>query len=309
MTSGPASDPATPGRRSSSPDPWWGSELGSYLSRLETQRGLSPHTVAAYRRDLEQFFRFAEQRGVDSTAQLDRRMIRGFLGHLDQRGYARRSVARKTSAIRAYLADCVRRGSLEASPADGLARPRTPRTLPQALSRRDTAALLEAIDGQDPDSLRDRAVLEALYATGLRVSELASLTVDAVQGRDRLVVTGKGGRDRVVPLGIHARDSLGRYLRAGRPALVGDRPTNALWIGGRGADMSSRTLRRVVRARAGTFPHALRHSFATHLLQGGADLSTVAQLLGHVELGSTEIYTALSRRHLRAAYERSHPRA
>ena len=241
--------------------------------------------------------------------EVDRKVIRGFLGSLDADGYARRSVARKTSAIRAFLSDSVRRGKLDINPADGLARPKTPRTLPQAFTQRAAASLLDSIDGEDPKSLRDRAVLETLYATGLRVSELASLTVDGVFGKDRLVVTGKGGRDRVIPLGIHAREAIERYVRAGRPALVGERPTPALWIGGRGVQMSARTLRRLVRARAGTFPHALRHSFATHLLERGADLTSVQQLLGHVELGTTQIYTSLTRHHLRATYERSHPRA
>ena len=148
-----------------------------YLSRLESQRGLSGHTVAAYRRDLEQFFRFTDQRGVDGLVEIDRMAIRGFLGALDELGYARRSVARKTSAIRSFLADCVKRGNLEANPADALARPKIPRTLPQALTQRDTTSLLDSVDGDDPKSLRDRAVLETLYATGLRVSELASLTV------------------------------------------------------------------------------------------------------------------------------------
>lgn len=284
--------------------------MENYLSRLVSQRGLAGNTVAAYRRDLEQFFTYIDSLArIDSLAGIDRKVIRGFLGSLDSLGYARRSVARKTSAIRAFFTDCVRRGTLEANPADGLARPKTPKTLPQALSRRDAASILESIDGEDPMSLRDRAVLETLYATGLRVSELASLRVDTVLGRDRVVVKGKGGRDRVIPLGVHARDAIERYLRAGRPALVQGRATSALWIGGRGADMSARTLRRLVRTRAGTFPHALRHSFATHLLEGGADLSTVQQLLGHVELGTTQVYTSLTRRHLRDTYERSHPRA
>ena len=293
----------------SAPNPWWGTGLENYLSRMESQRGLSANTVVAYRRDLEQFFGYLDLRGIDELARIDRKVIRGFLGSLDRQGYARRSVARKTSAIRAYFTDCVKRGTLEANPADGLARPKTPRTLPQALSRRDATSILDSIDGEDPKSLRDRAVLETLYATGLRVSELASLRVDTVLGRDRLVVKGKGGRDRVIPLGVHARDAIDVYLRAGRPALVQGRATSALWIGGRGADMSARTLRRLVRTRAGTFPHALRHSFATHLLEGGADLSTVQQLLGHVELGTTQVYTSLTRRHVRETYERSHPRA
>ncbi|MDE0169667.1 MAG: tyrosine recombinase [bacterium] len=299
----------TEGESSSVPHLWWEAGLEDYLSRLESQRGLSANTVVAYRRDLEQFFDYLDLRGIDALARVDRKVIRGFLGSLDGLGYARRSVARKTSAVRAFFTDCVRRDTLDANPAAGLARPKTPRTLPQALSRSDTTSILDSIDGEDPKSLRDRAVLETLYATGLRVSELAALRVDTVLGKDRLVVKGKGGRDRVIPLGFHARDAIERYVREGRPALVRGRTTPALWIGVRGAEMSPRTLRRLVRTRAGTFPHALRHTFATHLLEGGADLSTVQQLLGHVELATTQIYTSLTRRHMRDTYERSHPRA
>lgn len=288
---------------------WWEPELDRYLERLQSQRGLSANTVSAYRRDLRQFFAYLGEIGIDSIRRIDRTVIRGFLGLLDTKGYARRSVARKISAVRAFLKDSVRRGNLDSNPADGLARPKTPKSLPRAFTQRAVAALIESIDGDDPKSLRDRAVLETLYATGLRVSELASLTVEAVLDRDRLVVTGKGGRDRTVPLGWHAQEAIHRYLEGGRPALLGGNPTSALWIGVRGAPMSPRTLRRLVRARTGTFPHALRHSFATHLLEQGADLTSVQQLLGHVELGTTQIYTSLTRRHLRATYDRSHPRA
>lgn len=300
-----------PDRPSPAPHPrgWWEPGLDGYLARLRSQRGLSPNTVAAYRRDLRQFFEFVAGNGIASVQEIDRRIIRGFLRFLDTRGYARRSVARKVSAIRSFLGDSVRRGELVTNPADGLARPRTPKDLPRAFPQRVMTSLLESIDGDDPKSLRDRAVLEVLYATGLRVSELASLTVEAVSGKDRLVVAGKGGRDRMVPLGLHAREATERYIKAGRPALAGEKPTPALWIGGRGVPMSPRTLRRLVRARAGTFPHALRHSFATHLLERGADLTSVQQLLGHVELGTTQVYTSLTRQHVRATYDRSHPRA
>lgn len=289
--------------------PWWAPELEGYLARLESQRGLAANTVAAYRRDLGQFLRYAVRRGAASLEQIDRRIIRGFLGRLDAEGYARRSAARKASAVRTFLADAVRRGGLDGNPAEGLGRPKQPKVLPQAFTPRAAAAMIEAVDGADPKSLRDRAILETLYAAGLRVSELASLTLDDAAGRDRLTVRGKGGRDRMVPLGVHAREAVERYVRAGRPALLGGRPSKALWIGGRGAPMTPRTLRRAVQNRTGSYPHALRHSFATHLLERGADLTSVQQLLGHAELGTTQIYTSLTRRHMRAAYDRSHPRA
>lgn len=289
--------------------PWWAPELEGYLARLESQRGLAVNTVAAYRRDLGQFLRYAVRRGAASLEQIDRRIIRGFLGRLDAEGYARRSAARKSSAVRSFLADAVRRGRLDGNPAEGLGRPKQPKVLPQAFTPRAAAAMIEAVDGADPKSLRDRAILETLYAAGLRVSELASLTLDDAAGRDRLTVRGKGGRDRMVPLGVHAREAVERYVRDGRPALLGGRPARALWIGGRGAPMTPRTLRRAVQNRTGSYPHALRHSFATHLLERGADLTSVQQLLGHAELGTTQIYTSLTRRHMRAAYDRSHPRA
>ena len=289
--------------------PWWAPELDGYLARLESQRGLAVNTVAAYRRDLGQFLRYAVRRGAASLEQIDRRIIRGFLGRLDAEGYARRSAARKSSAVRSFLADAVRRGRLDGNPAEGLGRPKQSKVLPQAFTPRAAAAMIEAVDGADPKSLRDRAILETLYAAGLRVSELASLTLDDAAGRDRLTVRGKGGRDRMVPLGVHAREAVERYVRDGRPALLGGRPARALWIGGRGAPMTPRTLRRAVQNRTGSYPHALRHSFATHLLERGADLTSVQQLLGLAELGTTQIYTSLTRRHMRAAYDRSHPRA
>ena len=291
------------------PPAWWTAEVNAYLSRLESQRGLSDHTVAAYRRDLAQFFRHAEGQGVGALEGIDRSLIRDFLADLDRHGYAHRSVARKISAVRAFLSDAVRRGTLGINPADGIGRPKTRRTLPKALTQRAATSLIEAIDGDDPKSLRDRAILETLYATGLRVSELASLTMHGAVGRDRLAVEGKGGRHRMIPVGAHAQTAIDRYVRGGRPHLLGERPTDALWVGARGVPMSPRTLRRMVRSRAGTFPHALRHSFATHLLERGADLTSVQQLLGHVELGTTQVYTSVTRHHLRETFERSHPRA
>lgn len=288
---------------------WAQNDVEGFLARLESQRSLARNSVEAYRRDLHQFFSFSDSRGVDAVGSVTRAHIRAFLGHLDQAGYARRSIGRKTSAIRSFFADRVRRGEGMASPAEGISRPKLHSALPHALSQRAAASALDAIDGLDPISLRDRAILETLYSSGMRVSELTGLTARAVIDRDSVTVSGKGGRDRLVPLGAQARAAIARYLKEGRPALVQDRMTSALWIGGRGADMDPRAIRRVVRNRAGTFPHAFRHSFATHLLEGGADLSSVQQLLGHAELGTTQIYTSVTRHHLRDTYERSHPRA
>jgi len=292
------------------PLPEWAIEpVSGYLDRLESQRGLSVHSIDAYRRDLSQFFDFVDRTGISAIDQVDRRVLRRYLGFLDTRGYARRSVARKASAVRAFYRDAAKRGLVGANPADGLARPKRPRSLPYAIPAGGLAATLDGIDGDDPVSLRDRALLETLYATGLRVGELVSLRVSDVVGRDRLSVTGKGNRDRVVPLGAQARRAIERYVNQGRRELMGFRMTDGLWIGSRGADLDARGVRRVVQLRAATFPHAMRHSFATHLLEGGADLRAVQELLGHVELGTTQIYTAVTRNHLRDTYERTHPRA
>jgi integrase/recombinase XerC len=169
-------------------------------------------------------------------------------------------------------------------------------------------AAIESIDTSDPIGLRDAAIIELLYATGLRVSELATLTLDDV-GADLISVVGKGGKGRRVPVGKPAQTALERYLEHGRPQLATKSAGNDLWVGLRGGPLGSRGVRRVVARRVATFPHALRHSFATHLLEGGADLRAVQDLLGHTDLATTQIYTAVTREHLRGTYDRSHPRA
>ncbi len=288
---------------------WAAPSVQAYLTRLATHRGLSPHSVAAYRRDLAQFFAYCERAGLTAPAEVDRRTVRRFLAYLDTRGYARRSITRKASAVRAFFADAAQRGLVTMNPADHVARPRRPRTLPHALPSRAVRELLDGLAGEDPLELRDRALLEVLYAAGLRVSELAGLRVEDLADRDAVRVRGKGDRERVVPLGRPAQDAVARYLQRGRPALAGPEAGEALWVGAQGRPLDPRGVRRAVRRRAGTFPHALRHSFATHLLEGGADLRAVQELLGHVDLSTTQLYTAVTRDHLRATYERSHPRA
>ena len=205
--------------------------------------------------------------------------------------------------------DQARRGEILLNPADQVARPRRPKTLPHAVPQRVVRELLESLQGSDPLELRDRALLEVLYATGVRVSELAALRIDDVRDQEFVRITGKGNRQRDVPLGGPAREAVGRYLAGGRPVLSGLDAEDFLWVGVRGGPMSTRTIRRAVTKRSATFPHAFRHSFATHLLEGGADLRAVQELLGHVELATTQIYTAVTRDHLKATYERSHPRA
>jgi len=282
--------------------------IDAHLRRLAVERGLSPHTIDAYRRDLSQFAEFCRRLGIEEVDGVERRVVRRFLANLDSRGYARRSIARKASAVRSFLADAARRGLVPANPAASVPQPRRPRTLPKAIPAATLGRMLDGLDGDDPVCLRDRALLEVLYGSGIRVSEAAAMRVGDVRG-DFLRVVGKGRKTRDVPVGRWALAAVSRYLRAGRPRLARDSSGDALWLGVRGGALGARGIRRVVAARLATFPHALRHSFATHLLEGGADLRAVQDLLGHADLGTTQIYTAVSREHLKATYERSHPRA
>lgn len=211
--------------------------------------------------------------------------------------------------MRSFYADALKRGVVESDPSASLPTRRRSQRLPRAIPAARLGEMLDGITGDDPISLRDRAILEFLYGTGVRVAELGALRVGDVSGVELVRVRGKGGKQRVVPLAGPTRASLDAYLARGRPALAGRSTGDALWVGSRGGALDARGVRRVVKARLGTFPHALRHSFATHLLEGGADLRTVQELLGHIELATTQTYTAVSRSHLKATYERSHPRA
>jgi site-specific recombinase XerD len=288
---------------------WARAGVDAYLGRLSAERGLTDNTVAAYRRDLAQFFDFCHRLGIHSVSDVDRQTVRRFQANLVSRKYASASISRKASSVRSFYADAVRRGDLDLDPTAGLPSRKKPRRLPRSLPERPLGATLDALDGSSPKELRDRAILEVLYGTGVRVSELAGMTVADVEGADLVRVVGKGSKERVVPLSGEARRAVDRYLAGGRPALAAADPSDALWVGARGRPLDTRGIRRVVARRLGTFPHALRHSFATHLLEHGADLRTVQELLGHIELGTTQTYTDVSRQHLKATYERSHPRA
>ena len=292
--------PETPG--------WVQSQVTKYLGRLSDQRGLSVNTIDAYRRDLAQFFDYCDRAGVASISDVDRRSARRYLAFLDSLGYSKTTTSRKASAIRAFYGDAVLRGITPVNPFDGVSTPKLDKPLPHAIPSRAMTAAIDAIDTSDPIGLRDRAVVETLYATGLRVSELASLRVRDVSG-DTVVVMGKGGKVRMVPLGRPAQRALERYLAEGRPHLATEAAGQHLWVGARGGPMGPRDLRRAVSKHVATFPHAVRHSFATHLLEGGADLRTVQDLLGHTDLATTQIYTAVTRKHLRGMYDQSHPRA
>jgi len=283
--------------------------VGDYLERARIERGLSPHTLDAYGRDLAGFARFAGRLGIERLDDVDRRTVRKFLANLSTRGYAPRSLNRKASSVRTFLEDAARRGVIPGNPAATIPLPKRPRSLPRSIPSGALSVALDSIDTTDPVDLRDRAILETLYGAGLRVSELASLTVSDVVGRRFLTVMGKGSKERSIPLTGSAARAIAAYVELGRPDLVGPEAGNALWVGARGRALDTRGIRRIVRGRIGSFPHALRHSYATHLLENGADLRSVQDLLGHSELATTQIYTAVTRRHMTETYERSHPRA
>lgn len=280
-----------------------------YVRRCRSERGLSPHTIAAYERDLDGFVEFATRYGTTDIEAIDRRLIRRYIAHLSTRGYAPRSIARKSSSVRAFLDDLSRRGLIPANPATGVPRPKLPSALPKAVPSGSLGVMLDGIPVDDPVGLRDRAILEMLYGTGLRVSELAAMSVRDVRDVRFLTVRGKGDKDRSIPISGAARRSVDDYLLRGRGALASDHAGDALWVGVRGGRLGVRSIRRIVHQRVGSFPHAMRHSFATHLLENGADLRSVQDLLGHTELATTQIYTSVTRTHMTETYERSHPRA
>jgi tyrosine recombinase XerC len=290
---------------------------GDFLKSLSAERDLSPNTLDAYRSDLAQFGEWAGRSKVAHLDDIDRRFLRRYIAWLSERRYARRSIARKASAVRALLRWAVMHDHLGANPADGLAAPKLDRPLPKVLRKDDAAALVELPFDDDAKGARDRAILELLYGSGLRVAELCGLDLADVNLRDaRLRVTGKGRKERLLPMTDEARRRLTSYVQEARPQLLRDDApaVDAIFLNSRGTRIGPRSVRGIVTrysAEIGTAigPHALRHTFATHLLDGGADLRIVQELLGHENLATTQIYTHVSMERLKTVYEQSHPRA
>lgn len=304
-------------------------DFAEHLSRV---RNRSAHTVRAYVTDLVSLLDHAVRMGCVDLAELDLSVLRSWLARQRTTGAARTSLARRAASARVFSAWAHRAGLLPADVGAALASPRAHRDLPSVLRADQAAALVEAPSRQAPPPnpptesgpseaaeavpLRDRVLLELLYATGVRVSEACGLDVgDVDHGRRVIRVFGKGGRERSVPYGVPAQRALDDWLRRGRPVMVGARSGDALLLGARGGRLNPTTARQVVGAYAEaaglppTSPHDLRHSAATHLLEGGADLRAVQELLGHSSLASTQIYTHVSVERLRTAYRQAHPRA
>ncbi len=291
--------------------------IDRFIRHVSLERRLSPNTAAAYQADLLGLATFLA-RGSSGLLEADHRLLRRWLAHLGTRGYARSSIARKSASVRSFYRFAVHRGLAQEDPSALLQTPKVPRLLPAVLRAGDAANLVEGPEGGDPWTLRDRAVLELLYGSGIRVGELCGLDLGDVDlGRGRVRVLGKGDRQREVPLGEPAADAVRAYLRGGRAETGGPGAKGAaLFFNHRARRLGPRETRAIVEKyrkmilpghRAS--PHTLRHSFATHLMEGGADIRAVQELLGHASLATTQRYTHVSRGHLFGSYRRSHPRA
>jgi integrase/recombinase XerD len=290
--------------------------IDAFLDALWAEAGVAKATLASYRRDLAGFARWRQGRG-GGLATADRAALFDYFASRTRAGYAPRSNARLLSALRAFFAHQLRRGARADDPSALLAPPKLPRSLPKALAEREIDALLAAPDAGTPLGLRDRAMLELMYAAGLRVSELVELPATAVNLRQGVLrVLGKGGKERLVPLGEEAQHWLERYLAQARPSLAGTRSLGTLFIGSRGAAPSRQAFWGLVKRYAAVAgidparisPHGLRHSFATHLLNRGADLRALQLLLGHSSLSTTQIYTLVAREQLQQLHAKHHPR-
>jgi integrase/recombinase XerD len=292
-----------------------------FLAYLEFERGLSRNTLEAYRTDLLQFGRFLETRGV-GPLETNGADVADFLaalarGPADGRPASPATVHRKAACLRSFYRHLRREGLLQGDPTATLAPPRRGRKLPHVLSRGEVEQLLTAPTGAEPAALRDRALLELMYACGLRASEAISLGLGDIDLDERVLRTrGKGSRERIVPIGGSATASVRAYLERGRPALVRGRPLPQLFLNFRGGPLTRQGLYKIVRRHAAAVgladrisPHTLRHTFATHLLAGGCDLRSVQEMLGHADVATTQLYTHLSSERLKDVYFRSHPRA
>ncbi len=293
--------------------------FNKYVNYLEAERNASPYTVRNYTTDLLDFFNFLSSKEINSLNEVDRHVLRDFLSHLIEHGIVKASIARKLSAIRSFYRYLLREEMVSASPVEATSSPKLDKRLPSFLSIDEMNRLLEAPDLSTPQGQRDRALLELLYASGLRVSELVKLNLEQLDLDSREIrVMGKGSKERMVLMGKPAVRALSTYLRQSRPKLFGTRirMTNAVFINRYGERLAKRRVQRILGKYAGiagigkrVHPHMLRHTFATHLLDGGADLRVVQELLGHANLSSTQIYTHVSQSQARKVYLSAHPLA
>lgn len=290
-------------------------EIGQYLLYLDSNRGYSAHTIEAYRSDLTRFSIFCRTAlQTETWPEIERRDVRSYLGHLVESGYSSSSITRNLAAIRSFFRFMCRQDRLDDNPAKGIVAPKGEKKLPKFLTVREMESILDAPHSRDVLSLRNHAIVELFYSTGIRLSELVGLRVGDIDLiGENLRVRGKGKKERLVPVGRMAIESVRTYMRAEvRPTG----PAIPLFTSKRGGALSARQVQRIVRrllssaaAERGLSPHAIRHSFATHLLDQGADILSVKELLGHASLSSTQIYTHLTVDKLKEVYRKAHPRS
>ena len=291
-----------------------------FLAYLEFERGLSRNTLEAYRSDLLQFGRFLDERATTALEAEPADLVEFLTGLATGNGRPPASPAtihRKTACLRSFYRHLRREGALDHDPTADLTSPRRSQRLPHVLTRGEVTRLLEQPKGTEPAALRDRALLEVMYACGLRASEVTGLEVRDLDLEDQVLrARGKGSKERIVPVGRAAVAALGRYLARGRPGLVGAREENRLFVNFRGGPLTRQGLYKIVRRHAvgaglgdKMSPHTLRHTFATHLLAGGCDLRSVQEMLGHADVATTQLYTHLSSERLKDVYFKAHPRA
>jgi integrase/recombinase XerC len=292
-------------------------QLEQFITYFVVEKNASPHTIDIYGREIGECLAFLENQGIKNWAGVDRRALRRYLAWLNSRGYAKASIARRLSELRSFGRFLVREDIVAVNPFRVVSSPKVPKRLPLPLSVLETAALLSAPDTSTPQGLRDSAILEVLYGGGLRVSELVGLNLSHVDTqRNELRVWGKGAKERISLVGNPAIAALGRYVEQGRPHMLQGKTTNALFVNRFGGRLSTRSVMNIVRKysrlaglQKRVTPHTLRHTFATHLLDGGADLRSVQELLGHERLATTQIYTYVSQSRAREVYLHSHPLA
>jgi len=298
------------------PESYWKRLAGYFLNHLEVEKGLTRNTIEAYGRDIQRYIGYLAAQGISDVGEVEPHHVTRFLSERSGGGISSSTLARQVSALRQFHAFLVREGITDRLPTSTLRAPRRDRRLPRALTREEVFRLLDQHYEGDERGLRDRAMLELLYATGMRISEMLGLDLDDLDLYDWEVrVLGKGGKERVVPINRPAAESLQRYLSHGRPRLLRGGREKALFLNGKGRRLSRSGAWRILRghaARAGLSgkftPHTLRHSCASHLLENGADLRYIQELLGHASISTTQIYTHLDRQRVREIYRKTHPR-
>jgi len=291
--------------------------VNGFVHYLEAERNASRYTIRNYTSDLRDFFRFLGSKGIVSLEHADKYMIRGYMAYLMKEGIVKNSIARKMSAIRTFYKYLIREEIIKTSPIATVVSPKLDRRLPSFLTLAEVERLLNTPDLTQPQGQRDRALLELLYATGLRVSEIVSLDFYQINIENREIrVVGKGSKERLVLMGVPAANALTSYLNQGRRLLLGEKVSQAVFINRYGRRIPARRVQKILDAcarKAGfnkrVYPHLLRHTFATHLLDGNADLRVVQELLGHASLSTTQVYTHVSKAQAKKVYLAAHPMA